>query len=184
MGGVQDFSADRGRLESVVSGVRNRWRIKHALRGATITVAAGFAALAISAYATRALHYGDASLWVFRLLSLAAIVACATRFIVTPLRAAPRDAQVALYIEEHERSLDGSVLTAVDVHASAAAVSRSPVLVERLVRSALDRIRRVDDGRAVDADDLQRHRSSSRRSQLPRSASRYLARVCCATGSA
>ncbi|MFI5232319.1 MAG: DUF4175 family protein, partial [Gemmatimonadales bacterium] len=156
MGSVHGLSADQGQLAGVVSGVRNRWRLKRALHGATITVAVGFAALAISAYATRALHYGDVSLWAFRLASLALIVACVIRFIVAPVRATPRDAQVALYIEEHEPSLDGSVITAVDAHASAEPVSRSPVLVARLVRSALDRMRRVDDGRAVDASDLQR----------------------------
>src|SRR5580692_2211815 len=117
MDSVHGFAADRGQLASVVSGVRNRWRLKHALAGATITVAVGFVALALSAYATRALHYGDASLWIFRAFSLAAILGCAARFIVRPLRAAPRDALVALYIEEHESSMDGAVITAVDVHA-------------------------------------------------------------------
>src|SRR6185437_13709814 len=100
MDSVHGFSADQGRLAGVVSGVRNRWRLKRGLHGATITVAVAFMALALSAYATRALHYGDASLWIFRLLSIAAIVASVVRFIVIPVRAAPRDAQVALYIEE------------------------------------------------------------------------------------
>src|SRR6185437_11654127 len=77
-------------------------------------------------------------------------------FIVIPVRAAPRDAQVALYIEEHEPSLDGAVITAVDVHASGAAAARSPVLVGRLLQSALDRMRRIENGRTVDASDLQR----------------------------
>jgi len=108
MGSVHGFSADQGQLAGVVTGVRNRWRLKRALHGATITVAAGFVALALSAYATRALHYGDASLWIFRLLSIAAIVTCAVRFIVAPLRATPRDAQVALYIEEFVTRWRGS----------------------------------------------------------------------------
>src|SRR5258708_37951907 len=114
---VHGLAGDQGQVAGVVSGVRNRWRLKHALHGATITVAAGFAMLALSAYVTRAMHYGDAALWSFRLMSLATIVACAVRFIVEPIRAAPRDAQVALYIEEHEKSLEGAVITAVDVHA-------------------------------------------------------------------
>ena len=156
MDSVHGFTADQGQLAGVVSGVRNRWRLKRALHGATITVAIAFAMLAISAYATRALHYGDASLWVFRIISLAVIVASAMRFIVKPVRATPRDAQVALYIEEHEPTLEGAVITAVDVHAATANAARSPALVARLLRSALDRMRRVDDGRAVDADDLQR----------------------------
>src|SRR5476649_1193617 len=108
---VQGSTTDQGQLAGVVSGVRNRWRLKHALHGATIAVAVSFAVLALSAYVTRALHYGDASLWIFRLISLATIVACVVRFIVKPLRAAPRDAQVALYIEEHETHFEGAVIT-------------------------------------------------------------------------
>jgi hypothetical protein len=107
MGSVQGITADQGQLAGVVSGVRNRWRLKRALHGATITVAVAFVALAISAYATRALHYGDASLWIFRLISLSVIVACVARFIAKPVRETPRDAQVALYIEEHEPALEG-----------------------------------------------------------------------------
>src|ERR1700722_10298216 len=117
MDSVHGFVADQGQLAGVVRGVRNRWRLKHVLHGATITVGAGFASLAASAYATHALHYGDASLWVFRLLSLAVIAACALRFVVRPLRSTPQDGQVALYMEEHEPTLDGAVMTAVDVHA-------------------------------------------------------------------
>ena len=98
---VQGSTTDQGQLAGVVSGVRNRWRLKHALHGATITVVVGFAVLALSAFITRALHYGDASLWIFRLISLATIVACVVRFVVKPVRATPRDSQVALYIEEH-----------------------------------------------------------------------------------
>src|ERR1035437_9524916 len=156
MDGVRRFTTDQAQLAGVVSGVRNRWRLKRALRGATITVAVGFIVLAVSAYATRALHYSDPAMWIFRIVSPSAIVACVFRFIVRPVRATPPAAQVALYIEEHERSLDGAVITAVDVHASAAASARSPSLVARLLRSALERMRRVDDGRAVDAGDLQR----------------------------
>ncbi|MFI5246834.1 MAG: DUF4175 family protein, partial [Gemmatimonadales bacterium] len=159
MDSVRGFATDQAQLAGVVSGVRNRWRLKRALRGATVTVAAGFIVLAVSAYATRALHYSDSAIWIFRIASLAAIVACAIRFIVTPVRATPPSTQVALFIEEHERSLDGAVVTAVDVQSSAAAGSasvRSPALVARLLRFALDRMRRVDGGRAVDASDLQR----------------------------
>ena len=157
MGRVQGFADDRGQLAGVVSGVRNRWRLKRALHGATIAVAIGFVALAISAYATRALHYGDLSLWIFRLLSAAAIVACIIRFIVRPVRATPRDAEVALYIEEHEPALDGAVITAVDVHA--AQRRRAPVR-RRSSRGSCARRSTVcdcvDDGRSVDAGDLQR----------------------------
>src|ERR1019366_9557155 len=160
MDSVRALTTDQSQRAGVVSRVRNRWRLKRALRGATVTVAVGFIVLAASAYATRALHYSDPAIWIFRIVSLSAIVASAFRFIVTSVRATPPAARVALYIEEHERSLDGAVVTAVDAQAPSSAfhtaVTRSPALVARLLRFALDRMRRVDGGRAVDASDLQR----------------------------
>ena len=46
MDSVHGFATDQGQLAGVVRGVRNRWRLKRALHGATLTVAAGFVVLA------------------------------------------------------------------------------------------------------------------------------------------
>ena len=45
--GAHGFTADQGQLAGVVSGVRNRWRLKRALHGATITVAVAFVVLCL-----------------------------------------------------------------------------------------------------------------------------------------
>ena len=45
---THDFTTDSARLTGVVRGVRNRWRLKRVLRGATIALGAGFLASGIS----------------------------------------------------------------------------------------------------------------------------------------
>ena len=144
-------------LIGVVRGVRNRYRAKRALRGAAITIAASWAILALSAYAMNALHYGDAAVITIRIVSLLAIAAVAIVSIVLPLRPKFDDQRVAMYLEEHEHSLKASVLTAVEMQSSGTAPSpalRSPALIERLTRAAVERVHSVNDGRTIDAGEL------------------------------
>jgi hypothetical protein len=144
-------------LIGVVRGVRNRYRAKRALRGAAITVAASWAILAASAYVMNAMHYGDGAVLGTRIVALLAIVVVAVWFIALPLRPAFGDDQVALYLEEHEQSLKASVITAVEMQrggAAQAGAMRSPALIERLTRAALDRVHKANDGRAIDAGEL------------------------------
>jgi len=141
-------------LIGVVRGVRNRYRAKRALRGAAITVAASWVILAVAAYAMNALKYSDGAVLAIRVVSLLAIAAAAVLFILLPLRPKFGDDQVAMYLEEHEHSLKASVITAVEMQRGGPAntgVMRSPALIERLTRAALDRVHKANDGRAIDA---------------------------------
>ena len=63
--------ADRRReLVEVIHRVRNRWRLKLALRGAVIVVAGTLLALMSSAAGLEALKFTAASIIVFRVLAL------------------------------------------------------------------------------------------------------------------
>src|SRR6476646_9253141 len=144
-------------LIGVVRGVRNRYRTKRALRGAAITVAVSWAILAASAYVMNASRYSDGAVLGTRIVSLLSILAVAIWFIVRPLLPKFGDDQVALYLEEHEHSLKASVITAVEMQrpgAGPTGVMRSPVLIDRLTRAALDRVHKANDGRAIDAGEL------------------------------
>src|SRR5436309_3537321 len=114
---THDFPNDGARLSGVVRGIRNRWRLKRALRGASIVVAAGFILLAASAFALDALRYGETAVTVVRALALLALTGLAVVFVVLPLlpKRMPADRRVALYLEEHEPSLEAAVVTAVEV---------------------------------------------------------------------
>ena len=155
MESVHGMSSEQSELLGVVRGVRNRYRTKIALKGAAITVATAFVLFAIWAYAMNAFKYSDGVVITARVLTLVIVAAVAIWFIVLPLRPKLRDEQVALYLEEHERSLNAAVVTAVEMRNGApAGALRSPVLIERLTRAALDRVHRANDGRTIDAGEL------------------------------
>src|SRR6185312_2245655 len=109
-----------------------------------------------ASYAMNVFKYTDGAVIGARVVAILAIIAVIVRFVVMPLRPRLRDEQVALYLEENERSLNASVVTAVEMRAApaSAGVLRSPALIERLTRHALDRVHSANDGRAIDAGEL------------------------------
>src|SRR5579884_614498 len=156
MENIHGLPSDQTELLGVVRGIRNRYRAKLALRGAAITIAASWLLVALTAYAMNALKYSDAAVLAGRIVDIVAIIALTVWFVVLPLLPSLADEQVALYLEEHEPSLNASVITAVE-HSRGASVAeglRSPAIIARLTRAALDRVHRANDGRAVDAGEL------------------------------
>jgi hypothetical protein len=137
----------------LVARVRRRWRMRVALRGLAITAAATVAVLFLSAAALERLRFApEAVLWL-RVLTWGTLVGSLAAFLVRPLLRRVGNRQVALYLEEHEPSLDHAVVSAIEADPSTGA---SEALLERLVRTALDEARRVDDGRRVEQRGLYR----------------------------
>ena len=60
----------RAELVDVIHRVRNRWRLKLALRGAVIVVAGTLLALLLSASSLEALRFSPTAIITFRLLAL------------------------------------------------------------------------------------------------------------------
>ncbi len=152
---------EQARLFGAVRGVRQRWRLKRALAGASIVVGASFVAVALASFALDALRWNSGAVLALRIACGVIIAGLVARFFVPPFMAPLPDDRVALYLEERERSLDASLLTAVDVEHSATTGSavRSPALARRLVASALERLSAVNDGRRVDQRALAQHGS-------------------------
>src|SRR5206468_11960223 len=82
----------------------------------------------------------------FRFFALAAF-ATLVSYALLPLRRQVTDTQVALYLEEHNPSLEAAILSAVESSATAKE-SQSQQLVERLVQQAIEQSRAVDHGMA------------------------------------
>src|SRR5215467_1078451 len=157
MENVHGTSREQSQLLGVVHGVRTRYRTKLALRGAAITIAAGWALIALGGALMDATHYSDGVVLAVRIVAIAAILGMIAWFVVRPLLPKLHDEQVALYLEEHERSLSATVITAVEMQNAERVSSvplRSPALIDRLTRTALERVRLTGDGRAVDAGEL------------------------------
>src|SRR3954470_13328484 len=159
---------ESARLTGVVHRVRDRWRLKRALRGASIVLAVGFVLLVGSAYVLDRLHYGHTALLVARTMVLLVVAVLAALLVVAPYlpKRRPSDRRVALYLEEHAPSLDAAVLTAVELQEIEAAVVRedaerlrarrpvSSALLGQLTHTALERVHTIDDGKHVDEREL------------------------------
>src|SRR5437870_9464179 len=99
---------DQAGLRGVVRGVRRRWRLKHALAGAAITAAGTYVVYLLTAWSLYSANYSDAAVIAGRLVCVLALLGLALWFIVRPLRPRIPDEQAALYVDEHEPSLEGA----------------------------------------------------------------------------
>jgi uncharacterized protein DUF4175 len=145
-------------LRQVIHDVRRRWRLKVALRGLAVVLAASLATIALSAWAMDHFRYEDWAVSAFRLFAYVSLLALAVRFLVVPLWGRLSEERVALYVEEHEPSLQAAVLSAVEVGRPEGGRARdvSRALAERLVQDAVEKCQTIDHGRHVERQGLRR----------------------------
>ena len=143
----------RGRIEDVVRAVRMRWRTRQILRGLTWIGAVTGAVLFLSAYGLESARFSAGAVLGYRVLVWGTLAACVFFFLVRPLMRRVTDRQVALYLEEHEPTLEHAVASALDGRESS---DFSPELVDKLVETALERARTVEYGRRVEQTALYR----------------------------
>jgi len=135
-------------VAQIVRRVRRRWRLRLALRGLTAVVGIGGSAFFISAMALEWLRFTPEAVVALRIATWSATTLAAGWFLVRPLLRRVTDRQAALYLEEREPSLEHAVATALD--ANAARDSTSPDLADLVARTALERVRGVRYGSAVE----------------------------------
>src|SRR4051812_19869062 len=133
-------------LVDVIRRVRNRWRMKLALRGAVVVVAGTVLALLLSASGLEQFRFSAASIIAFRIVAVAVFVALLSYGLIWPLRRRVTDAQVAMYLEECDPTLEASIISAVEA-TTAENDAHSPHLVEKLVEHAIERCQALDQGR-------------------------------------
>ena len=134
-------------LIGVIRQVRRRWRMKLALRGAATVAALMVAVFLAAALGLESSRFAPGLILTFRVLLPLALLALVGVFFIRPLLRQVSDEQVALYLEEHEPSLQAEIISAVEA-------SRMPgtpsTLVKRLVDSAIEKARALEDGRRVE----------------------------------
>ena len=151
----------RAELVDVIRRVRNRWRLKLALRGAVIVVAGTLLALLLSASSLEALRFSPTAIISFRVVAFLVFAGLVFVGFVQPLRRRVTDGQVALYLEERDPSLEAAIISAIE---SSTQLSQntdtqngpSPHLVERLVDQAIEKCRALDDGLVIERAGLRR----------------------------
>src|ERR671912_873481 len=145
----------RAQLLDVVRQVRRRWRIKLALRGAVGFLLAGLVAILAIAYALETLKFTPAAIFWFRIVTALVFVAAGAWFFARPLSRKVTDEQVALYLEEHEPTLDSTILSAME--ASERPGEWSPELINRLVENAIERVHEIREGERIERDSMMRY---------------------------
>ncbi len=145
----------RAQLLEVVRQVRRRWRIKLALRGAVGFLLAGVLAMIAIAYALEALKFTPAAILSFRIVTGLVLVAAGAWFFARPLSRKVSDEQVALYLEEHEPTLDSTILSAME--ASERPGDWSPELIRKLVENAIERVHEIREGERIERDSMMRY---------------------------
>src|SRR5690606_7950548 len=93
-----DPTAARDELIRIIRQVRRRWRLKNALRGAAIVLAAGAAVLLASAWGLERLGFSPGAVIALRVVLLAAGLALLGRFIFVRRVARVPGGRVALSI--------------------------------------------------------------------------------------
>src|SRR5436309_237409 len=147
----------RTQLVDVIRSVRNRWRLKLAMRGAVVVVAGTVLALLLSASGLESFRFSAAAIIAFRIISITIFVGLLAYGLVWPLRRRVTDSQVAMYLEESDPTLESAIISAVEATANGGSPDHSPQLVDRLVEQAVDRCMAVERGHTADNTSVRRH---------------------------
>jgi hypothetical protein len=142
-------------LLAVIRAARRRWRLRVFLHGLAWVGVGGLVVVLFAAWGVDRFRFSPTALTAFRALAWGTIAGLFLWRVLRPLARRITDEQVALYLEEHESSLDGSVLGAV-TSGDVAAGNVSPALVDRIVARAVERLASVDGGRRIERPTLQR----------------------------
>ncbi|HSG81856.1 MAG TPA: hypothetical protein VLC48_06390, partial [Gemmatimonadota bacterium] len=148
----------REELFKVIRSVRRRWRLRVAMRGIAIVLGAGLLVLLASAYGMDRLRFTPQAILAFRIIAYAGLLGLVLRFLVWPLSRHAPDQRVALYLEEHEPSLELRLMSALEFARSQgdSTAGYSPALVRKLVESAAEQCRAIERGRRVERRPLAR----------------------------
>ena len=146
-------------LLGIIRSVRRRWRTKLAIRGALTVVAIGLLVFLASAGALEAARFTAEAIRTARIVLALAIAALVAVFFVRPLLRRVTDEQVAMYLEEHEPSLQESIISALEASRAADGSGTAPsrALVQKLVESAVRRSQEIEHGRRVERGPVRRY---------------------------
>ncbi|HEX9368624.1 MAG TPA: DUF4175 family protein [Vicinamibacterales bacterium] len=145
----------RSELMAVIHDVRRRWRLKLALRGAAIAAGCAATALVLSAWGLQWMRFTPESILAFRIAMAVVVGVLGYVFLARPLVRRVTDEQVAMYLEEHEPSLEAAIISAVEAEGGLPA--QSPALVRKLVETAAEKCRAIEDGRRVERSPVRRY---------------------------
>jgi hypothetical protein len=143
-------------LLGIIAEVRRRWRLKLALRGVVRILAILLVFFLVAATLMQWDRFSPVSIVMARVLLALTLLASIWYFLIRPLRRQVTDEQVALYLEEHEPTLQATLLSAVESHRTGNS-SESEALVKRVIEQALEVCARLNAAHRVEMRPLQRN---------------------------
>ncbi|MGQ0537934.1 MAG: hypothetical protein ACT4R6_03225, partial [Gemmatimonadaceae bacterium] len=143
-------------LRGMLAGIRRRWRLRHVLAGTALLAAAAFVLLFAGAAVLRQFRFAPESVIATRWTVALLFALAAVWWIARPLVRRAGDARVALYAEEHEPVLDGSLIGAVDVAASSARGPLQP-LAGHLIAHTVRQMRVLSLPHRIEQTSVRRH---------------------------
>ncbi|MGE0352925.1 MAG: hypothetical protein AB7Q69_06745 [Gemmatimonadales bacterium] len=142
-------------LRRIVRSARRRRQARVVLKGSAVVLLAALVLAIVSVWGMDRFKFSEASILVFRWLSYGVIAGLVVRFLILPLRRRVTDERIALYLEEHEPSLEGHVVSALETGDDRAA-AHSRILALKVAELAVNRLHSVDDGRRIDRPAIRR----------------------------
>ena len=143
-------------LLGIIAEVRRRWRLKLALRGVVRILAILLVFFLVAATLMQWDRFSPVSIVMARVLLALTLLASIWYLLIRPLRRQVTDEQVALYLEEHEPTLQATLLSAVESHRTGNS-SESEALVKRVIEQALEVCARLNAAHRVEMRPLQRN---------------------------
>ena len=143
-------------LLRVVRDIRRRWRWKLALKGIALVIAGGFLLFLLSSLALQHFAFSAAAVVIVRVLVYLGLVGLLVWFLIRPLSRRVSDERVALYLEEHEPSLQSALVSALETGSISDEARVSPALARRTVEAAIQRCREIGGGQRIERRSVQR----------------------------
>jgi len=144
--------ADR-KLAELVRSVRFRWKLRLVLRGLAWSAGVSLIVFLLAAWGLERARFTPEALFWMRMTAWGTLAVSLLVLVVRPLLRPVTDSQVALYLEEHEPSLEHSVVSALE---ASRAEGFSPALTGRVLQHALERAAAVENGRRIEQGALYR----------------------------
>ena len=143
-------------LLGIISEVRRRWRLKLVLRGVVQVLAILLAFFLVAAMLMQWDRFSPVSIVMARVALVATLMTAVYWLLFRPLRQRVTEEQVALYLEEHEPSLQATLLSAVE-SSRTGNPAESVALVRRVVEQALEACAKLNAAHRVEMRPLKRN---------------------------
>lgn len=144
-------------LGAALGQARRRWRMRHVAAGAAVVAGTLGVSMWIATAVMESMRFTPESIVAARWALGAVTTVVALWGLVLPLVRRVSDDRLALYLEERVPSLDGAVLSAVEVQRQPAdSMARSPLLERGLVADAVRRLERAPEVARIERPATQR----------------------------